>query len=103
MAGRRNWLQARQKVAREGRCRNCGTTQGLEAAHLIPRSRVGPNGGAEDERNIIPLCNLFQNACHEAYDHKRLSIARIVTVEERAYMVQLVGEGETARRLKEDD
>lgn len=96
---RRTWIEARRKVVLEGRCRNCGTTHGLEAAHLVPRSRIGPNRGAEDPRNIIPLCGAFENGCHEAYDHKRLPIRHLLTPQEIEYMTQLVGQGETNRRI----
>lgn len=100
MAPHRRWIEARAKVVNEGRCRNCGTTLGLQAAHLIPRSRINAGAGAEDPRNIIPLCGPFQNACHESYDHHRLAIADLITAEEHAYMVFLVGEGETERRIQ---
>lgn len=99
---KRSWIEARAKVVREGQCRSCGTTHGLQAAHLIPRSRIGPNGGAEDPRNIIPLCGQFEHGCHEAYDHHRLNIEDLLTPDEIAYMVYLVGEGETHRRIRNE-
>lgn len=100
--GKRVWIEMRAKVAREGECRNCGTTLGVEAAHLVPRSRLGPNKGAEDARNCIPLCGDFQNGCHRAYDEHRLAVRGLLRPEEIAYMVELVGEGETARRIDAD-
>lgn len=99
MANRRVWLEMRAKVVREGQCRNCGTTHGVEAAHLVPRSRLGPNKGAEDARNCIPLCGDFERGCHRAYDEHRMSIRHLLRADEIAYMVQLVGEGETDRRI----
>jgi 5-methylcytosine-specific restriction endonuclease McrA len=102
VASRRTWVEARAKVVREGRCRNCGTTNGIEAAHLVPRSRVNANGGAEDPRNILPLCGDFANGCHRAYDEHRLTIRPLLTPEEIAYMVHLVGQGETDRRIDKE-
>jgi hypothetical protein len=84
-------------VAAEGRCRRCHSTRSLEAAHIIPRSRVNAQQGAEDARNIVPLCH----DCHMAHDHGRaFSLFPFLTTEEWEYAVGLVGPGEAERRLK---
>ena len=90
----RNWIAPRAKVDAEGRCRRCHTPHRLEAAHIIPRSRVKP-GPAEDPRNIVPLCW----SCHNLYDRMGLDLAPFLTTEEWEYAVGLVGEAEARRRI----
>jgi 5-methylcytosine-specific restriction enzyme A len=49
-------------VARDGSCRECGSTHYLAAHHVIPRNE----GGADHPSNLIALCA----SCHarlEAY------------------------------------
>lgn len=72
---RRNWTEARAKVDLEGRCRVCGSSWRVEAAHVIPRS-VAPNGG-EHPDSIVPLCGDYVDqdgravkGCHSRYDDK---------------------------------
>lgn len=91
---RRDWRAARAKVDAEGACRACGGVHGLEAAHVVPRSRVAAGPG-EDDRNIVPLCR----RCHQLQHAGRLSLGSLLTVDERAYVVGLVGVGEAERRL----
>lgn len=64
-----NWTQAtgisaatRQKVFDRDahRCVLCGRMQGLQAAHIVPRSR----GGMGREENLATLCWI----CHSAMD-----------------------------------
>jgi hypothetical protein len=90
----RSWAAPRDKVDAEGRCRRCHCRQGIEAAHIVPRSRVKP-GPAEDQRNIIPLCR----HCHQAFDELGLDLSPFLTVEEWEYSVDLVGEVEARRRV----
>jgi hypothetical protein len=91
----RDWTSARAKVESEGMCRRCGTTSQVDAAHLVPRSRVGPGAG-DEPGNIIPLC---RNHCHYAYDFTGLDISPFVRPEEWAYVVGLVGLAEARRRI----
>jgi predicted HNH restriction endonuclease len=83
---KRNWTAARAKVADEGRCRRCGTTAYLEAAHVIPRSAVKPGPG-EDERNIVPLCA----PCHREQHGGRLELLPLLSLSEQGYIAELVG------------
>lgn len=92
---KRDWSQARAKVAEEGRCRSCGRSQDLEAAHVIPRSRIGPKGGAEDPRNICPLCR----RCHRAQHDGKLELLPLLSLEEQGYIAGLVGIEEARRRV----
>jgi hypothetical protein len=89
----RDWTAARAKCDREQACRACCRGP-VEAAHIIPRSRVKPGPG-EDERNIVPLCR----ACHTAYDGGRLDILPLLSLEEQSYAVGLVGMAEAMRRI----
>lgn len=95
MARKRTWGPARAKVDSEGRCRGCGRSdRRLEAAHIIPRSRISVGGGGEDPHNIVPLCP----PCHRDYDGHRLELLGRLTREEQSYIVGLVGIGEAFRR-----
>lgn len=92
----RQWAHMRKKVRDEGRCRRCHATHGLEAAHIIPRSRVGARKGAESALNCIPLCS----SCHRLHDAERaFSLGPFLTTEEWEWAVGLVGVGEAERRL----
>lgn len=91
----RNWAKARNKVASEGRCRRCHSRFGLEAAHIIPRSRISAGRGGEEALNIIPLCRW----CHRAYDELGVDFSGYLTMPEWEYAVGLVGEAEARRRI----
>jgi 5-methylcytosine-specific restriction endonuclease McrA len=91
---KRDWTDMRAKVEREGMCRRCGCTSGLEAAHIVARSRMRP-GPAEDPLNCVPLCR----HCHELYDLLGLNISPFLKPEEWAYVVGLVGWAEARRRI----
>jgi 5-methylcytosine-specific restriction endonuclease McrA len=91
---KRDWSDAREKVDAEDRCRNCGQWHGIQAAHIIPRSRVKPGPG-EDPRNIVPLCV----ECHQRFDSGRLDILPVLTRDEQAYAVELVGTVEAIQRM----
>lgn len=93
---KRDWTAAREKVDAEGRCRVCGCSGvKLDAAHIIPRSRVRPGAG-EMPNNIVPLCNV---PCHAEFDGHRLDLLPYLTFEEQAYAVELVGLAEAYRRI----
>jgi hypothetical protein len=92
----RDWSAARLKVDTEGRCRVCGRSNvKLDAAHIVPRSRVSAGGRGEHPDNIVPLCH---EPCHAAYDGHRLDILPYLTLGEQAYVVGLVGLAEAYRR-----
>ena len=95
---KRDWKPARAKVEREGRCRRCRNTRNVEAAHIIPRSRVGPPHG-DDPRNIVPLCGPFPGGCHGKQERGEFELLPLLTRDEQAYAVELVGLGEAWRRL----
>ena len=90
----RNWAEPRDKVDAEGRCRRCHSPFRLEAAHIVPRSRIKP-GPAENPLNIVPLCR----HCHLAFDELGLDISAFLTSEEWEFAVGLVGEAEARRRI----
>ena len=89
---RRDWTEARRKVESEGRCRACGATLGLQAAHIIPRSRV--RYGGEHPDNILPLCG----ECHSAQHAGHLELLPLLTHDEQVYAVTLCHGIEEARR-----
>ena len=91
---KREWSHAWAKAREEGCCRACGSTQIIDAAHIIARSRV--TKGGEDPRNIVPLCRL----CHMQADQGTgLDLLPYLTLEEQAYAVSLVGIAEAYRRI----
>jgi 5-methylcytosine-specific restriction endonuclease McrA len=94
---RRDWTAARRKVDLESVCRVCHGTWALQAAHIIPRSRIKPGLG-EDARNIVPLCP----DCHKAYDEGGFDLLPYLSHEEQAYAVGLVGLFEAYRRISNE-
>ena len=93
----RDWSEARAKVATEGVCRVCGAGW-PQAAHLVGRrhDRAGGNGKLRVEPDVVvPLCE----ACHRAYDGRRLDLLPHLTRAERARAVELVGLVAALRRL----
>lgn len=106
---RRQWAKARAKVVGEGHCRVCGTTWGLEAAHVIPRS-VAPNHGEHPDA-IVPLCRnrvdtdpdsgeaVAVEGCHSRYDRHDLDLEPYLTAQEAASAVLAMGSLEGARRI----
>jgi len=91
---RRNWTEARAKVHEEGRCRACHTTHGLQAAHVVPRSRVNAGLGAEHPLNIVPLCA----HCHALQHDGKLELLPLLSFREQGYVAGLVGIEEARRR-----
>lgn len=87
---KRDWTAMRAKCDEERGCRVCLRAP-VEAAHIIPRSRV--REGGEDARNCIPLCKPH----HLLYDGGSLDILPVLTREEQAYAVELVGLEEARR------
>lgn len=123
---RRDWRDARDKVQREGRCRNCGATDRIEAAHVSGRrhDRATPlhdlasgllradsplpflipreSGKAlyVDPVDVIPLCGPATDSrtCHGQYDTGRLDVLPLLTVPEQVAAVIRLGGIEAARR-----
>jgi hypothetical protein len=84
---RRDWTAAREKVAREGRCRYCGRADGLQAAHVIGRKHDAT--GMVNPNDIVPLCLEH----HHQYDHGKhgLELLPHLTYAEQAAAVSHVG------------
>lgn len=57
--------EQRRKVAGRG-CLVCGRSNGVDPAHLVPRSR----GGCDHPDCVVPLCR----RCHRAFDDGRLDL-----------------------------
>lgn len=88
---RRDWTLCREKVEREGSCRNCGDTQGLQAAHTIRRSQ----GGGQSEDSVIPLCV----HCHAMEHAGALDLLPLLTRAEELEAVRVVGLSRAYRML----
>jgi hypothetical protein len=96
---RREWHDARAKVEREGRCRVCGSTRDLEAAHIIARrcdaEMTGPRGGRYlyvHPDTIVPLCGAFsERACHMMYDRRSLDLLPYLHLHEQIRAVEDAG------------
>lgn len=95
----RSWVDALAKVQREGRCRVCGETRDLEAAHVVGRKHdpvvVGPRGGESiyvHPDAIVPLCGGFtDNFCHRAYDHHEIDLLPYLHIHEQVRAVEDAG------------
>jgi 5-methylcytosine-specific restriction endonuclease McrA len=92
----RDYTAGRDKCDREGFCRVC-RADNPEAAHIIPRSQVGPPHG-EHPDNIVPLCR----ADHRAYDEGRLDLLPFLTRQEQAKAVEIHGLIGALRRITND-
>jgi hypothetical protein len=96
---RRDWSDARAKIEREGRCRVCGHSRDVEAAHVIGRRcderRVGPRGGKYiyvHPDSVVPLCGGFSDKNHHGmYDAYRLDLYPWLTESEWDKAVQDAG------------
>ncbi len=96
---RRDWREARRKLEREGRCRVCGETRDLEAAHVMGREHdavlVGPKGGETVYVHpdcIVPLCGGFtDNFCHGKYDARQLDLLPHLHIHEQVRAVEDAG------------
>ncbi len=96
---RRDWRDAIRKIEREARCRVCGETRDLEAAHIIGRVAdplvVGPRGGESRYVHpdaIVPLCGGFtDNFCHGAYDRREIDLLPYLHIHEQVRAVEDAG------------
>lgn len=97
----RDWTDARAKVELEGRCRVCGSSYGLEAAHVMGRKYDQPlHSGTKtlyvNPLDIVPLGPV----CHRRFDAHELDLLPYLAPEEQVRAVELAGSIETAfRRL----
>lgn len=96
MTSKRDWTAARAKCDEQG-CRSCGATFGVEASHIIARSRIAAGPG-ENPLNILPLCGQFGCGAHRAFDAGLLDILPLLTLEEQGFIAGLVGIAEAFRR-----
>lgn len=73
-----------QRAAVAGRpCIACGATQGIDPAHLIPRSL----GGCGDPLCVVPVCRVH----HRAYDRGALYLLPYLEPAWRAQLAHAVG------------
>lgn len=88
----RDWSYAIAKVEGEKRCRACGSTEHVEAAHVVGRKHDEPASPGSPvlfvrPERIVPLCGPFPDGCHGEYDHKRLDLLPFLKAEEQAQAV----------------
>lgn len=79
----------------EGRCRVCGATSGLQAAHTIGRKYDDRRTGVVAPADVVPLCLEH----HQQYDARRLDLLPYLTLEEQARAVLHVGLERARKRL----
>lgn len=98
----RYWVDALEKVQREGVCRVCKSGYWVQFAHVLGRKydqRMTMDDGSEityvDPIDGIPLCV----DCHRKYDARELSILAVLSYEEQAAAVALVGIVRATHRL----
>ena len=65
-------------------CLVCGASDGVDPAHLIPRSL----GGCGDALCVVPLC---RRPCHRAYDSRELDLLPHLEPAWRAQLAHAVG------------
>jgi hypothetical protein len=94
---KRDMAAGRRKAEEQG-CRLCASRFAVEAAHILPRSRIMA-GPAEDPRNIIGLCGLRGCDAHRCFDAGTLDILPYLSLDEQSYIVGLVGIAEAYRRV----
>jgi hypothetical protein len=84
----RDWSQAHDKLAAEGRCRCAGDdcSGKVDPHHIVPRS-AGLGDPLDAASNIVPLCRLHHEAAHGG----DLDLLPYLTHDEQAYAVFLVG------------
>lgn len=95
---KRDWTAAREKCeAEDNRCRVCRKV-GVDAAHVIPRSRNGSEANMSADA-IIPLCRI----CHQRQHLEKLSILEVLTLDEQVAAVRNAGGIVTAYRYTTGD
>lgn len=97
---KRDWIEARRKVEREGKCRYCETTRQVQAAHTISRTKQDYKDGSKrvvKADSIVPLCGPFANDCHGKYDRHELDLMGCLSLWEELNAVEAAGGIELAR------
>lgn len=87
---RKDWALARAKVDAEGRCRVCGSTENLQAAHLIGQAKQDHEVDGKiivQPHSILPLCEPH----HRAYDAHCLDLLAYTTLVEQVAAVEAAG------------
>jgi len=95
---RREWGEARKKLADEGVCRVCGTASSLEAAHVAGRKydeRVSKNKALVHPDDIVPLCRDH----HTRFDHHEFDLLPYLSIPEQVRAVSHLGIYGALRRL----
>lgn len=90
---RRDWSLARSKVEAEGRCRVCGQTSSLEAAHVCGQKYDSADGIVRPV-DVVPLCSRKPSGaggCHQAYDSHDLDLLPYLSLEEQAWAAGHLG------------
>lgn len=80
---RRDWTEGRAKVDREGKCRMCPSRDGIQAAHIVPRSL----GGEMESLDFVPLCQ----SCHSKFDRHEIDLLPALTFAEQGRAASLIG------------
>lgn len=98
----RYWDGALEKVRREGRCRLCPEVYALQAAHTVGRKHDqaviledGTWAIFVDPADVIPLCA----RCHHDYDHRKVGVLEVLSLEEQAAAVSHIGVVRALQRL----
>lgn len=81
---------ARRKVHGQP-CRNCGSRQNIDCAHVIPKSL----GGRNLPQSVIGLCR----RCHRAQHEGRLELLPLLTRDEQMEAVRVLGIARAFRYL----
>jgi hypothetical protein len=72
-----------QAIENRPYCRICGTVQGLDPHHIVPRSLTQ----CDDQDNLCVLCR----GCHDSVHRKDTELGSYLSVEEQAKAVMLTG------------
>ena len=95
---KREWGEARIKLADEGVCRVCGTASSLEAAHVAGRKydeRVSKSKAVVHPDDIVPLCREH----HTQFDHHEIDLLPYLSIPEQVRAVSHLGIYGALRRL----
>lgn len=93
--------EIRAKKAQE--CRLCGTTDQVQAHHLVPRGMGGTIGGEWTESNVVGLCGHGNvDGCHGLIENRDPAATYLLraslTDAEYSYVVTKMGEGWLERK-----
>lgn len=99
---KRDWTDARRKVALEAHCRFCGRNSDLEAAHVLGRVYDELVGAVRyvNPLDVVPLCGPYPAGCHGAQHRHEIDIWPRLTTDERERAIGLAGRGEAERHIR---